>query len=386
MKSITAIQVKTITKPGKYRADNGLYLIVKPSGRRSWIQRITIQGKRHEIGLGAYPEVSLAIARKKAFENRTAIEDRRNPLAEKRTAKTPTFREVAVTRHTQLADTWRSDQHTVRWMRSLKKHAMPKLGDLPVDQITKSDVLDVLEPIWHTRPETARRVRQRIRTILEYCQACDFVDHNVAGEAINGALPKIQKVNKHHLAMPYQEMPDTMRLIDSQVVSFPPRLCLKFLILTATRSGEARGVKWSEINFESSTWTVPGDRMKAGKPHRVPLSRSALDVLEEARLLRDDSGLIFPSPVKRGHPLSDMTLMMTLRRCGLADKTVVHGFRSSFRTWALERTDTPWAACEAALAHELGSQVERSYARGDLLDKRRDLMQQWAGYLDGSSQ
>ena len=183
--------------------------------------------------------------------------------------------------------------------------------------------------------------------------------------------------------MPYHEMPETVRLLNLQVVSVPARLCLQFLILTATRSSEARGSRWSEIDFELSTWTVPGDRMKGGKPHRVPLSRSVLAILEEARSLRDYSDLIFPSPVNRGYPLSDMTLMMTLRRVGLHKKTVVHGFRTSFRTWASECTNIPREVCEIALAHTVGNLVEQSYARSDLLVKRRELMQRWADYLIG---
>ena len=386
MKKLNAAQVKSIKEPGLHRADAGLYLRVRPTGHKSWVQRIVIGGRRTDIGIGEFPTLSLAEARQLSARNRVDVMDgRRDPAAEKRAekrkGKTPTFREAAERTHKSLAPTWRSDQHKVRWMRTLSKHAMPRLGKLSVDQITKHDVLSVLEPIWHTRPETARRIRQRIRGILKYCHAHDYVEHNVAGEGIDGALPKNQKAKKHHRAMPYHEMPDTVRIIDSQVESFPTRVCLQFIILTATRSGEARGARWSEIDFDTSTWTVPGDRMKGGKPHRVPLTKASLDVLEEAQSLRDALDLIFPSPVKRGHPLSDMTLMMTLRRIGLADRTVVHGFRSSFRTWALEQTDTPWEVCEAALAHELGSQVERSYARSDLLERRRPLMQLWSDFL-----
>ena len=385
MKTLTAAQVKSIKEPGMHRAGVGLYLAVKSSGRRSWIQRVVINGKRRDIGLGGYPDVSLAQAREQAARNRIDIADGIDPLAEKRKLTTPTFRDAADRTHASLAPTWRSDQHAVRWMRTLKKHAMPSLGDIPVDQITKHDVLRVLEPIWHTRPETAKRIRWRIRAVLRYCQAHDYVEQNVADGRIDGALPKNQTVKKNLRAMPYQEMPEVWKLFDEKLESVPTRLCLKWTILTAARSGEARGVRWSEIDLENNIWTVPGERMKGGKPHRVPLSTEALDVLKEARPLRDGfSDLVFPSPLKRGYPLSDMTLMMNLRRLGLAERTVVHGFRSSFRTYALEQTDVPWEVCEAALAHELGSQVARSYARSDLLERRRPLMQKWADFLAGS--
>ena len=237
-------------------------------------------------------------------------------------------------------------------MRTLKKHAMPSLGDIPVDQITKHDVLRVLEPIWHTRPETAKRIRWRIRAVLRYCQAHDYVEQNVADERIDGGTTEEPIGEKNYRAMPYQEMPKVWQLIDEKLESVPARHCLKWTILTAARSGEARGTRWYEIDLENNIWTVPGERMKGGKPHRVPLSTAALDVLEEAKPLLDGfSDLVFPSPMKRGYPLSDMTLMMNLRRLGLAEKTVVHGYRSSFRTYALEQTDVPWEVCEAALAH-----------------------------------
>ena len=386
MKKLNAAQVKSVKQPGLHRVDPGLYLRVRENGHKSWVQRIGVNGRRSDITLGQFPHITVAEARQQAARNRLDIADgRRDPAAEKRAekrrAKTPTFREAAERTHAALAPTWRSDQHSVRWMRSLKKHVMPKVGDLPVDQITKSDVLGVLEPIWHTRQETARRIRQRIRAILKYCQAHDYVGQNVAGDGIDGALPTMPRIKAHHRSMPYQEMPNTMRIIDSKVDSIPARLCMKFLILTATRSGEARGAKWSEIDFDTSTWTIPGDRMKGGKAHRIPLSGSAIAVLEEAGQLRDGSDLIFPSPMKPGQPMSDMAMLMTLRRAGLAERTTVHGFRSSFRVWTLEQTDTPWAACEAALAHNIGNAVEQAYARSDLLARRRPLMQEWADFL-----
>lgn len=385
MKTLTAAQVKSLKEPGLHRAGVGLYLSVKSSGRRSWIQRVLINGKRRDIGLGGYPDISLAQAREQNARNRIDIADGLDPLALKRRLTTPTFRKAAESTHASLAPTWRSQQHAERWMRTLKKHAMPSLGDIPVGQITKHDVLSVLEPIWHSRPETAKRIRWRIRAVLRYCQAHDYVDGNVADERINGALPKNTTVKKNLRAMPYQDLPEVWKLIDEKLESVPGRLCLRWTILTAARSGEARGARWSEIDLENNIWSVPGERMKGGKPHRVPLSNAALDVLEEAKPLRDQfSDLVFPSPMKRGYPLSDMTLMMKLRRLGLAERTVVHGFRSSFRTYALEKTEFPWEVCEAALAHELGSQVARSYARSDLLERRRPLMQLWSDFLEDS--
>lgn len=383
MKKITAAEVKSITKPGLHRAGDTLYLSVKSSGRKSWIQRVMISGRRVDIGLGAYPAVSLARAREKAFEYRTMIADGKDPRSSKRREKIPTFREAARRTHERLRPTWTSELHARRWMQALDRHAMPILADLPVDRITQQDLMKVLTPIWTTVPDTAGRVRQRIHATLKYCQAHGYVQHNLAGEVIDGALPSMKKTRKHFRSLDYQEMPQAFELIGSRVASLPSRLCLLFLILTAARSKEARGARWSEIKIGSSMWEIPADRMKKREPHRVPLTSSAIAVLEEAKILRDNSGLVFPSMAKRGFPMTAEMLLKTVRQVGLGKKTVVHGFRSTFRTWAGECTDIPREVCEHALAHEVGNLVERSYARGDQLEKRRELMQLWADYLTG---
>ena len=243
MKWLTAAQVKSVKNPGFYLTDSGVFLRVRSTGFKSWVQRIVINSRRTDIGLGVYPDVLLAEARQQAVRNRDDLADGVNPVVEKRKGKIPTFKEAAERTHMSLAPTWRSDQHKVRWMRTLEKHAMPKLGKSPVDQITKHDVLRVLEPIWHTPPETARRIRQRIRAFLKYCQAHDYVENNVAGEGIDGALPNNTMAKKHHRAMPYEEMPGTVRIIDSKVDSLAARLCLQFIVLTVVRSREVRGAK-----------------------------------------------------------------------------------------------------------------------------------------------
>ena len=211
--------------------------------------------------------------------------------------------------------------------------------------------------------------------------ANELIETNPAGEAIDGALPSMPKVKAHLRALPYQEVGSALRTVDASQTSPASKHCLKFLVLTAARSGEARGATWDEIDFEGATWTIPGSRMKAGMEHRVPLSDQALDVLMLAHRLEDGSGLCFPSPLRPGRMLSDMTMTKILRSTGLADRATVHGFRTSFKTWTMEQTDTPWAVGEAALAHQLGGTVEQAYARSDLFDRRRMLMQQWADYL-----
>ncbi|MXY99880.1 DUF4102 domain-containing protein [Candidatus Poribacteria bacterium] len=382
MPKLTAAQVKAVSEPGRYGDGDGLYLTVSPRGSKSWVQRIMIDGRRRDIGLGGFPTVSLAQARLRATDNRQAIAEGRDPLLEKRRAAMPTFREAARTVHEANKPRWRNARHTASWLQSLETYAMPILGGIPLDRIQQSDVLGVLTPIWSTRPETARRVRQRIRTVLRWGMAHGYIDRNVAGEVIDGALPSMPKVKNHLRALPYQEVPKALTVIEESQASLAVRYCFRFLILTAARSGEARGATWAEIDLDEKEWRLPELRMKNGLEHRVPRSDAALKVLVRAKRLNDGSGLVFPSPLKPGSPLSDMTLTKVLRDTGLAERATVHGFRSSFRTWALEQTDTPWAVAEASLAHTLGNDVEQAYVRSSLLDRRRNLMAQWADFVE----
>lgn len=326
--------------------------------------------------------MGLADARRKAADYRNAVADGRNPLAEKRRSDIPTFREAAQAVYDTNRPRWRSDRHAKLWWASLENHVFPVIGDMKVDRITQSDVLRCIEPIWTTRPEAARKVRQRIRTALRWCQAHGYVQLNVAGEAIDGALPPMPRVQSHFRSLPYQDVPKALAVVDESGASEAAKLCLRFVVLTAARSGEARNAVWDEIDFATCEWRIPAERMKAANEHRVPLSEAALEVLQQAKNLHDGSDLVFPSPLKPGRPLSDMTLTKVLRDLGLAERATVHGFRASFRTWALEQTDTPWAVAEAALAHCLGDAVQQAYIRGDAFTKRRNLMRQWSQYLE----
>ena len=381
MKRITNAEAKSITKPGLHRADDTLYLCVKPSGRRSWLQRVVISGRRHTLGLGPYPVVTLAEARDLALDNRRLIRKGGNPLTERRRTQMPTFRVATERTHKQFKPSWKNKQHATSWMQVVQKHAFPILADIPVDQITQQDVLNVLEPIWTTKPETARRVRQRIRSVLRYCQAHNFVQHNVADERIDGALAPMPKVKEHHAAIDYREVPEAFKVIGSRFS--PARLALRFLILTATRSNEVREATWNEIDFESSTWTIPKERMKGGKEHRVPITGPMNEVLEQARQLSDDSDLIFPSVSKPGHPMTPDNLMKVWRKMPMAKDTTVHGFRTSFRVWGAECTAVPREVLELALAHAVGNHVEQAYSRSDMLKKRVELMERWSEFVAG---
>lgn len=380
MRRSRRLTAKTVqhAPPGKHADGDGLTLVVKSSGTRSWVVRLTVDGKQRDIGIGGYPGVSLADARLRASEMRADTIEGNDPVGGERTGAAPTFAAAAKIVHEMNLPRWRNEQAANEWLASLERYAFGRFGNVPLQRIERSDIIAVLSPIWTTKPETARRVRQRIRKVMQYGMAHGWVEINPAGEAIDGALPSMPKVQNHQRALPYSEVPAALDKIAQSQASEASKLCLRFLVLTAVRSGEARGARWAEIDSENATWTIPAERMKANGEHRVPLSRQALDTLESARTLDDGSGLIFPSPLRRGEPLSWQALLKLLRTHDM--DTTVHGFRSAFKTWCIEETATPWAVGEAALAHVVGNSVEAAYVRSDLFDQRRQLMQDWADF------
>ena len=272
---------------------------------------------------------------------------------------------------------WRSAQHAAQWEATLRQYAFPHLRERPVSEITPTDVMAVLRPIWHEKPETARRVRQCIGTVMKWAVAQGYRGDNPAGEALAQALPRNSTIQQHMAALPHGEVAGAIKAVRASEASKAVKLAFEFLVLTATRSGEVRRATWEELDLEARAWTIPGERMKAKRPHRVPLSQRALAILNDARTLAGGDGLVFPS--SSGRVLSDNTLSGLLRKLGIL--AVPHGFRSSFRDWAQERTHAPRAVQEAALGHIVRDKVEAAYARSDLFEHRRELMEQWAGYL-----
>ena len=385
MAKLTVALVRAVSRPGMYGDGGTLYLRVAPGGSKSWIQRITINGRRHDIGLGGFPLVTLAEARDVAFENRRRARRGGDPLADKRKAKVPTFHEAAARTFEANRPRWRNAKHVASWMQMLEKRALPVIGAMRVDGITREDVLRILTPIWTKHPEVARKTRQRIRSVLAWAQAHGYVEHNAAGEGIDGALPIMPKQKRHYRALPYQEVAAALATVEASRASLAAKLCLRFVVLTACRSGEARAATWSEIDEDARLWVIPAERMKTGAEHRQPLCDAALAVLAEARKLDDGSGLLFPSPMRSGRPLSDMSLTKVLRDTGLAERATVHGFRTCFRTWASEKTNADHAVMELSLAHAVGTAVERAYARSDMLDKRRRLLDQWGRFVTETS-
>ena len=374
--------VSTVDKPGKYCDGNGLYLVVQPTGSKSWIQRITISGRRHDIGLGGVPPVSLKQARVQAIGNLEAARAGRDPLTEKRRRKRmPTFSAAAARVVQEKSPGW-GPRQAKQWEASFEAYVLPDIGERSVSEVTSADVLKILMRIWHEKQETARRVLSRIRAVMEWAVAMEFRTDNPC-DRLKTALPRQKDVRTHMRALPYTEVSAAIGTVQQSRASLAAKLAFEFLVLTAARSGEVRGAEWDEIDLGSTTWRIPAERMKARREHCVPLSPRAVQILEMARPLRNASGLVFPSP--RGRVLSDMTLSKLLRGNGIA--AVPHGFRSSFRDWAAEKTDHRREVVEAALAHTIRNQVEAAYARTDLFDRRRPLMDEWATYLNknGSS-
>ena len=385
MGKLTIAKCKSITKPGMHGDGDTLFLRIAPGGSRQWVQRLTIHGKRRDLGLGGWPLLSLAEARVRAFENRKLARiDGGDPLAAKRKAKMPTFREAAEKTHKANGARWRNDQHEANWLRSLELHAFKVLGSTPVDRIGREDVLRVLTPLWGKRQDRAKRIRQRIRAVLAWAQAHNYVETNAADSGIDGALPVVRTDQTHYRALDYREVASALETVESTGASVSSKLCLRWVVLTACRSGEAREATWGEIDLEAREWRISADRMKGGREHRVPLSAAALEVLKQARALSGVGGWLFPSPMKPGRPLSNMTLTKLLRGSGLSERSTIHGFRSSFRDWCAEQANVPREVAEAALSHAVPG-VEGAYFRSDLLSKRRALMAAWSAYLTGSA-
>ena len=377
--ALTPAKIRALKTPGAYADGGGLTLKVDPSGSRRWFQRVTVNGKRHNLGLGGYPAVALKEAREIAVANLEAIRRGRDPVTERQRPAMPTFQQVAEQVIELRRPTWSSDRHAQQWTESLTNHTYPLIGSKPVDEITTADVLAVLTPIWTSKAATATRVKQRMGVIFDYAIASGWRTDNPAA-AVASALPRRPRIKRHHPALPYDEVPAAMEHIRESTADPSTRLAFEFLALTAARAGEVRGATWAEIDIDGRVWEVPAERMKARRPHRVPLADRALEILSDARKLSDGDGLIFPNRIS-GKPLSNMAFTALLRRLRIS--AVPHGFRSSFKDWTIAETGTPWAVGEAALAHNLGNSIESAYARTDLFERRRELMQLWADFAAG---
>jgi integrase len=376
--TLSPFKVRNLSKPGRYADGNGLYLMVEPSGAKRWLLRTMVQGRRRDIGLGGVRLVSLAEAREAARRLRAIARAGGDPLAERQArAAAPSFEAAARAVYQQNAPAWRNPKHSQQWINSLVEYAFPLIGSMPIDRVVAPDVLRVLSPIWLSKPETARRVRQRLSAVFDWAKAAGLRSGDNPVDGVAKGLPRQPERVRHHAALAYGDVPAFIRTLRASGVSEPVKLAFEFLILTATRTSEALGASWREFDLEARLWTIPGERMKAGRPHRVPLSPRVMELLARAKQLAGPSALVFPGrSLKR--PMSNMVFLMTLRRMEL--DVTGHGFRSAFRDWASERTNFSRETCEMALAHTIKDKAEAAYRRGDLFEKRRALMQAWAGF------
>ena len=393
-KELGPLDVKRLVEPGLHAVGGvaGLHLQILPSGGRSWVLRIVIGGKRREVGLGGFPDVPLALAREKAREVREAVQQGRDPIAERAAARSAlaaqrgaeiTFDECAEKFISAKSAEWKNAKHVAQWSATLTTYASPVVGTMQVRDIELSHVVKILEKddFWTTKTETASRVRGRIEAVLDWATVRGYrKGENPARwkghlDKVLAAPKKVQKV-EHHAALPVDEIGAFMR--DLREREGIAARALEVLILTAARSGEVRGMTWGEINLDEAVWIVPAERMKAKREHRVPLSVRVIEVLRSLPVVAGE--LVFPG-MREGSPLSDMTVTAVLKRMGRGDLTA-HGFRSTFRDWAAERTNYPREVAEAALAHTIENKVEAAYRRGDLFEKRRRMMEDWSRFCD----
>ncbi|MBA4142317.1 MAG: integrase arm-type DNA-binding domain-containing protein [Nitrosospira sp.] len=380
----SAMAVSKMSKPGVYGDGAGLYIRVTEGRSKHWIYRFTLAGKEHWMGLGPYPEVSLEEAREATLKARKKRYAGINPIsardAERARAKNLTFQQCADQYIASHRSGWKNPKHVDQWTNTIATYCGPVIGKLPVEQVTVGLVMRVLEPIWTTKAETAGRLRGRIESILDWATVRGYREGDNPARwkgQLDHLLPNISRVKRitHHAALGYAEMAELMLTLRQQA-GIAAR-ALEYAILTACRSGEVRLAAWEEIDLHSRVWIIPGERMKAAKEHRVPLSDAAIAVLNQ---MDQSTKFIFPGRTE-GRPLSDMSLSAVLRRMGRDDLTV-HGFRSTFRDWASESTAYPRDVAEMALAHSIGNKVEAAYRRGDLFTKRTRMMADWAEFCN----
>ncbi|WP_332938200.1 tyrosine-type recombinase/integrase [Celeribacter halophilus] len=370
--------------PGRHGDGSGLYLVVDTSGARRWIVRVTVKGHRNrqgkplrtDFGLGGAELVTLNQARERALEYRRMAKQGINPRYNTQ-KEMPCFEEIAQQVHLERLPTWKNPKHGQQWINTLIEYAFPKIGRLPVSDVRQPEVLQVLLPIWTEKHETAKRVAQRIKTVLDVAKSKGFYTGENPVNTIRDAqvLPRVKQKVQHHKAMHWKDVPAFYA--DLSTRSAMAAKALMFTCLTASRTSEVLKARWEEFDFNEMLWTIPSERMKAGEEHRVPLTPQMVAILEPLKTLRSEA--VFEGQ-KRHKPLSNMAMLMLLRRMNIQGITV-HGFRSTFRDWAAERPDVSREVAEMSLAHKVGSDVERAYARSDLLEKRRHLMSQWCSFV-----
>jgi integrase len=384
-KALTAIFVKNAREPGRYADGIGLYLVVDPGGAKRWISRLTVQGKRRDMGLGSVSSVTLAEARVKALAAYKSAKNGDDPIADRLVAKRviPVFNDVIISVYEEHKHAWKSIKHGNQWLKTLQDYAGPQIGTIKIDQIETHHLLSVLVPIWNSKPETAKRVKQRLKVVFDWAKAKGFREGGNPVDGVKFGLNKQPRIRQHYKALPYNEIGKFWNRLESKNSNKTANLAFKFLILTASRLSEVLNAEWSEIDFQTSIWTKPAERMKNAREHRVPLGVHQLAILNKLNKTQAQSKFIFYDDLKRD-VLPKAIFFRILRSLNFDITT--HGFRSTFRDWAAESSlNFSNEACEIALAHSIKDTTESAYRRGDLLEKRRLLMNAWADFVIASS-
>ena len=381
---LTAMTVKKLSKPGKYADGNNLYLQIDISGARRWILRLTVGHRRRDMGLGSTMIVSLEEARQLARLYRGIAKSGGDPFLERQKERgfKVTFAYCAQKVHELNKPTWKNEKFALQWYSSLENHVLPKIGKLPISQITSSDILNVLSPIWNTRTDTARKLKQRIRLIIKWARAKGYFQGDDPVELAEQALPRKKRSDNHHKSLSYKDVPDLIVKIKESKISLPTQLAIQFTILSACRTSEVLRASWDEIDMQNLIWTIPAKRMKTGKIHEVPISSGMRDILKDAKDKIGSPDYIFSSD-QSGKELSNNTLRLAVQK-RLGVDTTIHGMRSSFKDWASETTNFANEVSEMALAHVIPNKTEAAYRRGNLMDKRRHLMQMWSDFINNN--
>lgn len=379
---LTALAVKKASRPGIYQDGGGLRFVVTPAGTRQWVLRITINGKRRDVGLGGYPAVSLETARELAAGHRSTAKTGGDPIEQRRIvkAKARTYRQAFDDYYATKKKELTNGSHVREWQSCMERYVFPKIGERPVGEVRAGEVVDILRPIWDTKAETARRVLQRVTAVFDAEIVLENRERANPCTGVARVLGSTPREKGNFRSLPYHQIATFVKELRQRGGDPATRLCLEWLILTASRSGEARGAAWAEINEKKALWTLPPERMKGRREHVVPLSARCLEIVKEARALGREGALLFPSQMS-GEMLSDMTLTKLLRDMDYAKVATVHGFRSTFKTWSGEVDKARDEVSEAALAHLDGNAVRAAYLRAQYLDERAELMSRWEKFV-----
>ena len=395
MANLSATRVKNLKDAGRYGDGAGLYLSISKAGTRSWVQRIQVNGRRRDLGLGRYPDVTLAAARDRARENRQRVADGKDPIGGRdfgkpekpKTPKTPqptfpTFESEARAFHEENRNSrWSNPKNVANWLNRAERYWFPAIGNLPINKVDTVHLLDVLVTLQESKPETAKRLKVIARQVFGRSLARGLVKTNPADSLAYGLPPRGRAVS-HMRALHYSDVADALERIDDSQAYEATKAAVRFMALTGSRGAEVRGARWSEIDVDGRLWRVPSQRMKQRREHVIPMSNQALAVLDAAREWSWSSEFVFPSMMNDGRALSENAMPKLFKELGIG--CVPHGLRTSFRVWAAEQSSASWAAIEMSLGHNVGNAVEQAYFRSDLLDQRRELLQAWGDFLDRS--